>query len=238
MAYTPENAPLLALFRNLLDEHGPQAWWPGDSLFEIMVGAVLTQNTAWTNVEKAIDALRACGCLDPEAMLAVEPSALAAMIRPAGYFNVKGARLRNLCRAVGGAGGLDVLRGWPTDRLRDFLLAVNGVGPETADDILLYGFERSVFVIDAYTRRLLSRLGLARGDEPYDELRRGLEAALGPDAALYNEFHALIVVHGKLRCRPRPRCNGCRLGDDCGYAGDAAEGAEGEGRAGPPRART
>ena len=223
----PEKARLLALFQSLLDEHGAQGWWPGDSLFEIMVGAVLTQNTAWTNVEKAIDNLRASGCLDPEAMLAVEPATLAAMIRPAGYFNVKGARLRNLCRAVGEAGGLDPLRCWPTDRLRHFLLAVNGVGPETADDILLYGFERPVFVVDAYTRRLFSRLGLARGDEPYDELRRGVEAALGPDAALYNAFHALIVVHGKLLCRPRPRCEGCALGDSCLYADDSIPGVRG-----------
>ena len=219
MAFAPAEAPLRRLYRELLASHGPQHWWPGESRFEILVGAVLTQNTAWANVEKAIAALGDSGLLDAGAMLAAGPAMVAPAIRPARYFNVKAARLDALCRAIAGAGGLEGLDPWPTGRLRAFLLDVKGVGPETADDMLLYAFDRPVFVIDAYTRRLLARLGLASGDEPYEVLRAGMESALGPDAALYGEFHALIVAHGKAVCRPAPRCGACRLAARCPRAG-------------------
>lgn len=206
---------LCAVYAQLLQSYGPQHWWPGETPFEVMVGAVLTQNAAWANVERAIDRLKAAACLDPRAILACEPQDLAGMLRPSGYFNVKAGRLRALCEWYLDAGGMAALMQWPTDRLRHALLRVKGVGPETADDILLYAFERPVFVIDAYTRRLCSRLGLIRGDEGYEVLRRAFEAALGPDVPVYNEFHALIVRQTKEACRTRPLCDRCPVRRGC-----------------------
>lgn len=206
---------LVAVFDVLLDAHGPQQWWPGETPFEIMVGAVLTQNTAWSNVERAIANLVERDRLDPERILAARMDHLAGWLRPSGYFNIKAKRLKNFCEWYLAAGGYDVLQAQPTDALRSALLSVNGVGPETADDILLYAFGRPVFVIDAYTRRLFSRLGLAAGDERYDELRLAIEAKLGPDVALFNEYHALIVQHAKDICRPKPRCEVCVLCNRC-----------------------
>lgn len=180
-----------------------------------MVGAVLTQNTAWTNVEQAIANLVAHDRLDATRIVRARKEQLARLLKPSGYFNIKAQRLRNFCRWYLAAGGYPVLAGMQTDELRRALLTVNGVGPETADDILLYAFERPVFVIDAYTRRLLSRLQMFGGDEPYDDMRQAIEAALGPDVALYNEYHALIVRHAKELCRVRPRCTGCPLSKRC-----------------------
>ena len=180
-----------------------------------MVGAVLTQNTAWRNVERAIDNLKAAALLEPERILHCEHAALAGALRPSGYFNVKAERLRHYCRWYLEAGGFAVLARWPTEKLRHALLGVKGVGPETADDILLYAFERPVFVIDAYTRRLFSRLGLCAPDVGYEGLRHDFERALPPDVALLNEYHALIVAHAKDVCRPRPRCTECALRRRC-----------------------
>lgn len=202
---------LRAVFDRLLERYGPQHWWPGDSPFEIMVGAVLTQNTAWTNVERAIANLVANDALDPGAMLAVDEARLAEWLRPSGYFNVKARRLRNFCRWYREAGGAPALARQDTAVLRHALLAVDGIGPETADDMLLYAFERPVFVIDAYTRRLFARLGLIDGNEGYETLRHACERALGPEVALFNEFHALIVAHAKQHCRVRPLCAACCL---------------------------
>jgi len=210
------SAPRLqAIYRSLRAHHGHLDWWPGDGRFEIAVGAVLTQNTAWTNVEKAIARLQAEDLLAPRAMLDCPPDTLAEAIRPSGYFNVKTKRLRALCTAWLENGGEQGLAGLDTDTLRERLLAVHGVGRETADDILLYAFERPVFVIDAYTRRIFSRLGLVSGDEGYDVLRRTIEQALGPDVALYNDYHAQIVALGKDTCRPKPHCGACPLAADC-----------------------
>ena len=206
---------LLAVYRRLHAVHGPQHWWPGDTAFEIMVGAVLTQNTAWTNVEKAIANLRRAGALTPQAIVAAPHRQLAAWLKPSGYFNIKAQRLRAFCVWLLQQGGAARLRRWPTEKLRAALLAVHGVGPETADDILLYAFQRPVFVIDAYTRRLFSRLGMITGDEPYESLRTLLEAKLGADEKLFNEYHALIVAHAKDICRPRPRCGQCCLARHC-----------------------
>lgn len=206
---------LRSIFRQLLEEHGPQHWWPGDTPFEIMVGAVLTQNTAWVNVERAIANLLNAHALTPERILSVDEQQLAAWLRPSGYFNIKARRLRNFCRWYLEAGGRRRLARWDTDRLRHALLAVNGIGPETADDMLLYAFQRPVFVIDAYTRRLFARLGLIAGDEGYETLRHAIECALGPDVSLFNEYHALIVVHAKDVCRVRPRCGECVLRTRC-----------------------
>ena len=213
----PTRRRLLTTFDSLLACYGPQHWWPGDSPFEIMVGAILTQNTAWSNVEKAIANLAGRHRLDPTAIIAARRDQLATWLRPSGYFNVKAERLRNFCRWYVQAGGYDRLRRYGTGRLRAALLEVNGIGRETADDMLLYAFRRAVFVIDAYTRRLFSRLGLCRGDEDYDRLRLAIERQLGPDIARYNEFHALIVRHAKDICRVRPRCQDCVLRPRCRY---------------------
>lgn len=206
---------LRSIFDRLLAHHGPQDWWPGDTPFEVMVGAVLTQNTAWINVERAIANLTANAALSPERILAVDETQLAEWLRPSGYFNIKTRRLRNLCRWYTDAGGHPVLSKISNEDLRRALLAVNGVGPETADDILLYAFERPIFVIDAYTRRLFARLGIIQGNEAYEQLRLALEHALGEDVTLFNEYHALIVVHAKDICRKRPRCKECALRKTC-----------------------
>jgi endonuclease-3 related protein len=214
-AFHPDRAALLAIYENLLTAYGDQQWWPGDTPFEIMVGAVLTQNTAWSNVEKAIANLKAAAALSPQVMLALPDAELAELIRPSGYFNVKAHRLKNFCRFLLDAGGEAALARLPTAELRTAVLGVNGVGPETCDDILLYAFERPVFVIDTYTRRLLQRYGLATGKESYEALRQGFETSLGPDVALYQQYHALVVEHAKVSCATKPRCPACCLETVC-----------------------
>ena len=215
LAVKPGRRQLTAVFNSLYRSYGPQHWWPGNSPFEIMVGAVLTQNTAWSNVEKAIANLIAHDRLDATRIVRTRKEQLARLLRPSGYFNIKAQRLRNFCRWYLAAGGYPALADMQTDELRHALLTVNGIGPETADDILLYAFERPVFVIDAYTRRLLSRLQLFNGEERYDDMRLAIEAALGPDVTLFNEYHALIVRHARDVCRVRPRCTGCPLRKRC-----------------------
>lgn len=197
------------LYGRLYDAYGAQNWWPAKTPFEVVVGAVLTQNTAWTNVEKAIANLHQAGQLTLTAIRRLDHDELADLIRPSGYFNIKARRLKNLCVWLHQQRGLGQLRKWSTAELREGLLSVNGIGPETADDILLYAFERPVFVIDAYTRRLLSRLGLITGDEHYETLRAAFETALTPDPALYNEYHALIVRHAKQKCSVAADCLHC-----------------------------
>ncbi|MEA3640053.1 MAG: endonuclease III domain-containing protein [Lamprobacter sp.] len=209
-------SPDASLFASLFAAYGEQHWWPAETPFEVMLGAVLTQNTAWTNVERALNQLRAQIPLSPEALLALEEPVLAELIRPSGYFNVKARRLRSFCSALIEAGGETALSALPTDELRRWLLAINGIGPETADDILLYAFERPVFVVDAYTRRLFRRLGLIAGDEDDEQIRQRVETALGPDTACFNEYHALIVRHAKEVCRARkPDCERCLLRPGC-----------------------
>jgi endonuclease III related protein len=203
------------VYRLLYAANARQHWWPGDSRFEIMVGAVLTQNTAWTNVERAIANLKKAKALTPEAIVKAHPKRRASWLKPSGYFNIKAKRLRAMCRWLIEQGGVKKIARLPTDELRHALLAVHGVGPETADDILLYAFHRPVFVIDAYTRRIFARLGLIKGDEGYESLRQLFEHTLGPDVPLFNEYHALIVRHGKDICRKRPLCNECCLAVHC-----------------------
>jgi len=200
---------LMTLYQRLFDCYGPQYWWPAETAFEVMVGAVLTQNTAWINVERAIVKLKQAGKLELPALQGMRETRLARLIRPAGYFNVKARRLKHLCRWLTDNGGIQALSGWPTPTLRQALLGVHGIGPETADDILLYAFARPVFVIDSYTRRLLQAHQLIRGDEPYEMLRTQIEAALDPDVPLYNEYHALIVRHAKEKCMSNEDCVHC-----------------------------
>lgn len=205
------------IYQELLAVYGPSGWWPGDSEFEILVGAVLTQNTAWTNVEKALANLKSANLLSPQAVIDTEPARLAKLIRPSGYFNVKTKRLRAICLWVVERGGIDNLHKLSTAELRAALLEVHGVGPETADDILLYAFRRPVFVVDAYTRRIFSRLGLITGTEHYETLRQSFEMALGEDISVYCEYHALIVRHAKHVCRKTPLCEQCCLAPMCGW---------------------
>lgn len=214
------------VYITLFGHYGPQGWWPGDTPFEVMVGSVLTQNTAWSNVEKAINNLKAAQVLDAETIAALEPSRLAELIRPAGYFNIKAKRLQNFCRWFLEQGGEAALRQWDDAALRHGLLSVNGVGPETADDMLLYAFDRPIFVIDAYTRRIFSRLGLIAGDETYEQLRHLFETHLGERhkerearTRIFNEYHALIVIQAKEACRTKPACEKCCLKSRCARQG-------------------
>ena len=204
---------LMQVHDALLERYGPQHWWPARTPFEVIVGAVLTQNTNWGNVEKAIARLRAAGALDPHAIDALAPDRLAELIRPAGYFNVKARRLKNLVGWMVAEfdGRVERMRAIPPDRMREQLLAINGVGRETADSILLYALGHPRFVVDAYTFRVAARHGLIAPPADYEELAAVFADRLEEDAALFNEYHALLVRVGKEHCRPRARCEGCPL---------------------------
>ncbi len=216
---TPSGEAWLVPYQRLLAAYGPQHWWPANTPFEVMVGAVLTQNTAWMNVERAIANLIAAGRLTCQGILTLPDEALAELIRPAGYFNVKARRLKALCAFLaeqGVAAQPERLRELaPLPELRRRLLAVHGVGEETADSILLYALGLPIFVVDAYTRRIFSRLGLIAGSETYGHIQQGFMAQLPQEVRLFNEYHALIVHLGKSVCRPRPRCGECPLRDIC-----------------------
>ena len=206
-----------SVYKKLLRQYGHQQWWLANSRFEVMVGAILTQNTAWTNVAKAIGNLKFANYLGAETIANARHVSIAKLIKPSGYFNVKAKRLKKFCEWYVSRGRYSRLRYWSTAKLRRELLEVYGVGCETADDILLYAFNRPVFVIDAYTRRIFSRLGLIAGDEGYDELRYIFEAQLLNKPKVYSEYHALIVQHGKDVCKPKPKCEDCCLKSICKY---------------------
>jgi endonuclease-3 related protein len=178
------------------------------------MGAVLTQNTAWTNASAALDRLREGGVLLPSDLLAIGEARLADLVRSSGYFNQKAKKLKSIAGFFSARGALSV--GRVPARAR--LLAEWGIGPETADSILLYAFHLPVFVVDAYTRRILSRIGLIGGKEPYEEIQALFHASLAPTASLYNEYHALIVEHAKVHCRTRPECDSCPV-RACRYRG-------------------
>ena len=207
------------IFQKLLKQYDYQYWWPANSPFEVMVGAILTQNTSWTNVEKAIINLNKNKALSCHKIIKMSDENLAELLRPVGYFNVKARRLKNFCNWYQTSNNSEQTN---TDCLRRELLSINGVGPETADDILLYAFRRPVFVIDAYTRRLFSRLELIEDNKSYEELRSWFETKLKRvknKVALFNEYHALIVQHAKAHCRARkPLCETCCLKRSCAYA--------------------
>ena len=211
---------LVQVFDLLQATYGHQHWWPADTPFEVIVGAILTQNTAWQNVAQAIDNLKREDVLDLETLLEAEPESVKSLISPAGYFNIKYDRLMNLLRFLESHDPeLNRSRHLPLEELRERLLQVKGVGPETADSILLYAFGRPVFVVDAYTRRLFSRLGDSWMEKAaYDEVQGFFMEALADDTALYNEFHALIVVHCKDTCKTKPQCEGCCLSPLCSAA--------------------
>lgn len=215
-----ERALLLRIHDLLVKRHGASGWWPGDSAFEVCVGAILVQNTAWTNVERTLAGLRRRRLLSLRALRGLPPSKLAPLLRSSGTFRVKAARLRALVDflvAEYGGRAASMRRDEPRE-LRRKLLGVHGVGRETADSIALYAAGKPLFVVDAYTRRVFSRLGLVRGDEPYDELQRFFEDRLPRSAALYGELHAQVVLLAKDVCRVRPRCGECPLRATCRHA--------------------
>lgn len=217
------DSTLRVIFDRLAASYGRQEWWPARDPFEMMVGALLTQRTTWRNAERAIDSLRRAGGLSPEVMAFLPTSTLEMLVRPAGTFRAKAARLRALARWYIEVGGRESLMRRSTTKLRAELLGLAGIGPETADDILVYAFARPVFVVDAYARRILSRYGWAKGNEPYAVLSVAVADALGRDAVVLGEFHALLVEHGKRYCRATPRCRGCPLAVQCKAAPDSAE---------------
>lgn len=206
-------APLMEIYRALFRRWGPQHWWPGDTPLEVSVGAVLTQNTSWRNVEKAIANLKQNCALNIRALAETPAEKIAEWIRPAGYFNVKARRLKSFIETVRKTSGFNLkkMAGIRTPALREILLATNGIGPETADSILLYAFGRPVFVADAYTRRMLERHQWIGRDASYDEIAKVFTDALPKKTQLFNEYHALIVKLGKEHCRKNPKCAGCPL---------------------------
>ena len=210
-----DTGPILMRYYAAMSEAlGPMRWWPAKTPFEVIVGAILTQNTSWTNVERAIANLRAADMLTPSAILAARSSRLANLVRPSGYFRQKAKKLKAfvkfLRREYGGS--LKQMFESPTELLREKLLSVHGIGPETADSILLYAGKHPVFVVDAYTHRIFGRHGITDGEPEYETVRALLEAALPRDWQLFNEFHALVVNTGKNWCRKsEPRCTECPL---------------------------
>jgi endonuclease-3 related protein len=205
---------LMRYYEAMSSALGPMHWWPGETPFEVIVGAILTQSTAWGNVELAIANLRAAKMLTPQAMFRVRTERLATLIRPSGYFRQKAKKLKAFVRFLhaGYKGSLARMFETPTDELRKRLLEVHGIGPETADSILLYGGNHPVFVVDAYTHRIFGRHGITDGKADYEKVRAMIENSLPRRAALFNEFHALIVNTGKNWCRKSvARCESCPL---------------------------
>jgi len=207
---------LKSVYKRLFQCYGSQHWWPGETPFEVMVGAILTQSAAWTNVEKAIANLKAAGTLSAPAIRELPLTDLAKLIYSSGYYNAKAKKLKALVELLGGYGDdLSRLDIWETGELRQKLLGVLGIGPETADSILVYALRRPVFVIDAYTRRLFARLGIKPDTDTYDEWQTLFLENLSIDSQLFNEYHALIVRHSKEKCGKRQQCEGCCLSKDC-----------------------
>ena len=209
------------VFEMLLESYDPQHWWPGETPFEVIVGAVLTQNTNWTNVEKAIASLKREDLLSPEQLRDIDETKLAELIRPSGYFNIKARRLKSFISFLfeNFEGDLSRMFALELSSLRHKLLEVKGIGPETADSILLYAGNYPVFVVDAYTKRIFSRIRLIHEEHTYHQVQEFFMERLETDRQLFNEYHALIVRHAKDYCRTKPLCDGCPLIDlPCRFA--------------------
>ncbi len=204
---------LMEIYELLYDHYGPQHWWPGQSREEIIIGAILTQNTNWKNVEKAIANLKNANCLSIRQLHAIAIEALAELIRPAGYYNIKARRIKNFLDWLFNNydGNLEKVEELDANRLREELLTVKGIGKETADSILLYAFGRAVFVVDTYSWRIVSRHRLIDPDSDYEELRELFEYNLPQDEKLFNEYHALLVRIGKEYCKTKANCTDCPL---------------------------
>jgi len=204
---------LALMYKKLYASFGPQHWWPGETPFEIAVGAILTQNTNWGNVEKAIVNLKDADVLKPAALNDMSHERLAALIRPAGYFNIKAKRLKNFIGLLINEyhGSMSGMKRVDFNSVRKSLLSVNGIGPETADSIILYALEKPVFVIDAYTKRVLSRHNILDHDASYEAFQNLFHSKLKENISLFNEYHALFVRLAKENCRTKPLCTGCPL---------------------------
>ena len=204
---------LIKIYRTLYQTYGPRHWWPGETSFEVMVGAILTQNTSWRNVEKAIQKLKGKGVLNPEGIHHLKRSELARLIKSSGYYRIKTDRLKSfidfLFEEYGG--NIKKMGRERLGELREKLLGVKGIGPETADSILLYGLKKPIFVVDAYTRRILSRHGIISEKASYEEIQKLFMDYLPRDEKLFNEYHALFVYLGKTVCKKIPRCEICPL---------------------------
>ena len=210
---------LNSIYKRLFAAYGPQHWWPGRTRFEIAVGAILTQNVAWTNVEKAIMVLRSKKLLRPEALDRLTAARIAPLIRSTGYFNQKAKKLKAFLAWFAGYGySFQKISAMDLADLREELLSVKGIGPETADSILLYALGKKIFVVDAYTGRILSRTGNLRGGEGYQEIQKLFHARFRGDVAAYNELHALFVRLGKEVCKKLPRCGECPIARVCAHA--------------------
>ncbi len=205
------------VYERLARRYGTRGWWPADGPFEVIVGAILTQRTAWANVEKALANLKQADALSPAAMRALSAAELAELIRPSGFYRNKARKLLAFLEMVAARfeGDLERLLAAPGDELRASLLATHGIGAETADAILLYAARQPFFVVDAYARRTFSRIGVRPGGDAYDAWQQLFEASLPQDAALYGEYHALIVEHAKDVCRAEPFCDRCVLAEFC-----------------------
>lgn len=208
---------LFQIYRLLYDTYGPQHWWPANSPLEVIVGAILTQSTNWQNVERAIENLKHHNALTPERLYKLSEEKLAELIRPAGYFRQKAKKLKAFIGHLYAQhdGDLHTMLAQPLKKLRAELLSIWGIGPETADSILLYAAQKPVFVVDAYTKRIFSRLGVIEPTISYEELQEFFTQRLPRSVKLFNEYHALLVRHGKEVCRPKPRCGQCVLARDC-----------------------
>jgi endonuclease-3 related protein len=210
---------LLEIYHRLLARYGPQHWWPAEDPFEVIVGAILTQAAAWGNVEQALSKLKAATALTPVALRDIPLSRLTTLIRPCGYYNAKAVKLKAFVERLGARYGDDLgqLFALEIDDLRQELLSIHGVGEETADSIILYAARKPVFVIDAYTRRIIRRLGLAPASDSYRAFQALFTENLPAEEGLFNEYHALLVRHGKEVCRKVPRCQNCCLRSLCPY---------------------
>ncbi|MDP2728536.1 MAG: hypothetical protein Q8P59_13465 [Dehalococcoidia bacterium] len=213
---------LLLIYRRLFECYGPQYWWPAGEPFEVMVGAILTQSAAWGNVEKAIANLKASDTLSPRGLRDTPLEQLSRLVYPSGYYNAKAVKLKALAQYLKMNYGDDLGKLFEQDRsvLREELLAVHGIGEETADSILLYAAGKPIFVIDAYTRRLFSRIGLSSDRKTYQSLQALFMDNLPSDPQLFNEYHALIVRHAKDPCRKRPLCPQCCIREICAYGAE------------------
>jgi endonuclease III related protein len=204
---------LIKIYRTLYQTYGPRHWWPGETSFEVMVGAILTQNTSWRNVEKAIQKLKGKGVLNPEGIHHLKRSELARLIKSSGYYRIKTDRLKSFIDFLFEEydGNIKKMGRERLGELREKLLGVKGIGPETADSILLYGLKKPIFVVDAYTRRILSRHGIISEKASYEEVQKLFMDYLPRDEKLFNEYHALFVYLGKTVCKKIPRCELCPL---------------------------
>ncbi len=204
---------IISIYEGMLHHFGPRGWWPAETSFEVIIGAILTQNTSWSNVEKAIKNMKENNCLDPHALLMMDERLLSQIIKPSGFYKIKASRIKEFINYLFKRHNGDISRMFTMDpdSLRKELLSIRGIGPETADSILLYAGGMPFFVVDSYTKRILSRHGAVEMNASYDRIQSFFHKNLPRDSRLFNEFHALFVATGKYYCRKNPSCDPCPL---------------------------